>query len=153
MTTERATRKPQFAVGLDCGLHTGVAIYDREAKCLAGVFTLDFWRAYDFVTSTVTPETAVIVVEVPNTRGALYARTDAEVGRGSRGRDRFAANVGSNRREAVLLADGFERLGFDVRREIPRGAKWTVEQVRRYTGYEGRTSEHARDAIRLVYGY
>lgn len=143
--------KPDNVIGLDPGSSTGLALWCRASRRLLEVHTLTFWKAYDFVRDRFTPETAEIVVEVPNTRGALYSRTSAQVADG-RGRDKFAANVGSVRREAVLLAERFEQLGFAVRRVTPRGKKWDAEQMRRYTGYEGRTSEHGRDAARLVVG-
>lgn len=93
-----------------------------------------------------------IVIEIHGA-GALYARTDAAVARGTKGRDKFAANVGSNRREAVLLADGLERLGYNVRRVRPINAKkWDAAEFMRFTKWPKGENEHVRDAARLVWG-
>ncbi len=84
-----------------------------------------------------------------NSKRPLYARVDSV--EGFRQRERLAVNVGSNRREAVLLADGIELLGLAVKRITPTRIKWSADQLKRYTGIETRTSQHVRDAIALCW--
>ncbi len=57
-----------------------------------------------------------------------------------------------NKREATLMTQGLRGLGFCVDAVRPREAKWTSRYFRGITGYEGRVSEHVRDAARLSWG-
>jgi hypothetical protein len=135
-------------IGIDPGMSTGVAVGSREDPTIPITFkTLDFWAAYDFVKGYNADYTG-IVIEVR--KGHVIHRSEDGNTQGF-GRDKQAANVGSARREAVLLAERFEALGFPVVRVNPTKTKWTAEQCRQKTGIAARTNEHTRDAIRLVW--
>jgi len=141
--------KKRYSIGIDAGTNTGVAVWDNRENALVDLLTLSFWETYHRIVARYTPDQAEIVIEWLGD-GALYARSYA----GTRaGRDRVASNVGSVRRETVLLAEGLERAGFTVdRRRLPsRAPKWTAEYLKRVTGYAGRSSAHARDALRIVF--
>lgn len=141
--------KKRYKIALDCGRKTGVAIMDNLRGAVVNAVTLDFWRAHDFILDSFSPDTAEIVVEFLNPRAALYARTFNET---QKGRDKFAANVGSARRETSLLIERFESKGFEVKCVQPvRKAKWTQREFELKTGLKVRTSEHARDAARLLF--
>jgi hypothetical protein len=91
----------------------------------------------------------VIVIEYLNPKGAVYARAYSAT---QKGRDRFNQNVGSVKRETSLLIERFESLGYEVKKVKPiRAPKWTQEQLTRYTGWTERTSQHGRDAARLIF--
>lgn len=141
--------KPHIFIGIDPGKRTGICVWDAKEKCVASLLTTGFWDAYRFIGSF-PRETTTVVIETPNAKRVLYRRKDAD-GEG-RGRERMAANVGSNRREAELLAEGLDLAGFTVERITPTRTKWTAYQLERLTGITERTNEHVRDAIRLVYG-
>lgn len=137
-------------IGVDAGKKTGIAVYSMELPDSEAWFlhTKSFWDAYDFIKGYPAASTGIII-EVPNAKRHLYARKDGEgVGRG---RERMAANVGSNRREAELLASRFESLGFPVVRVTPKGSKWSAKELERFTGITELTNEHVRDAVRLVF--
>lgn len=135
-------------IGIDPGVETGVAIGSAEDPTIPiDFYTMDFWKAHDRVVKF-PPDHTGIVIEVP--QGHVIHRSEDNNTRGF-GRDRQAANVGSNRREATLLADRFEALGFPVVRVRPIRKKWTAEELKLHTGITARTNQHVRDAIRLVW--
>jgi hypothetical protein len=110
--------KRDFVLGVDCGRHTGLAVWRRSAREFVALETLDFWSAYDFIKENYPPDVAEVVIEVPNAKRFLYARQDKKPD-AARYRERMAANVGSNRREAELLAERFEFYGYEVKRVQP----------------------------------
>lgn len=136
-------------IGIDPGVKTGVAIYFHEESIWV-LNTMSFWAIVDLVESY-DPHLTGIAIETPNTKRVLYSRKDGDSE--GRGRERMAANVGSNRREAALLAERFESLGYPVIRVTPTRTKWTAADLKRETGITERTNEHERDAVRIVSKY
>ena len=137
-----------LVVGLDAGQHTGLAIYDTNLKQITLTKTTDFFGAITFI-KTLPKDQTKIIVEVPS--DFIYARNDFQSGKV---RDKMAINIGAVRRESQLLAEACRRCGFSVLEVLPvRAAKWTAEQLKRYLGIEGRTSQHVRDACRLAHFY
>lgn len=142
--------RKRYAIGIDPGKKTGVAWYDREKRKIATYETSDFWSVYHrFADETAWSQNVEFVIEVRQGH-VIDGRKDGEAS--AFGRDKFAANVGGNRREAELLADGLESCGYDVRRVNPTRTKWTAKDLKQRTGIAERTNEHVRDAIALVYG-
>jgi hypothetical protein len=140
----------RFIVGIDAGKQTGFAIYDREKKQIIYHGTSDFWTVYNLVINFQKTNETRIVIETPNSKRAFYDRL--ETVQIQRQRERISKNIGGNRREAELLADGLEKLGFEVLRVAPSARKWTADDLCRYTKMRVRTSQHVRDAIQLVWG-
>ena len=140
--------KHRFVIGIDPGVSTGFAVYDRQLKRIDYMNTLTFWAVYDWFIKYAEDDWLIYIESPPKTR--LYERQDKETG--ERRREKIAANVGSNSREAELLADGIERMGFEVKRVKPTRKKWTAQQLKIYTGIKIQTNQHVRDAIALVWG-
>lgn len=135
-----------LTIALDCGEHTGVAIYDSREKKITEYKTTDFFGAIAFV-KTQPKDRSKVIVEVPS--DFVYARNNFQ---GGKVRDRMCINIGMNRRESQLLAEALRRCGFSVAEVLPvRAAKWTAEQLKRYLGITARTSQHVRDACRLAF--
>ena len=144
--------KKRYAIGIDPGVQTGFAWYDRQQKEMVEFNTANFWEVYHrFASETAWRFECIVVIEVPNSKRPMYRRIDnnSDVGRI---RENMSAKIGSNRREAELLADGLEQLGYEVRRVTPSRTKLNAEQFARRTGIKTRTSQHVRDAVMLVYG-
>ncbi len=142
--------KKQFVIGIDPGVKTGFAMYDRGSRTIVMTETLTFWAAY-FKMSGLTAMAAdlIVAIEVPkHTR--LHEYQDGKTG--ARLREKIAGNVGGIAREAELLADGLELLGFEVRRVVPSRSKWTAKDLEQRTRITARTNEHVRDAISLCFG-
>jgi hypothetical protein len=140
--------RPRYCIGFDPGVKVGVAIWDRERQRLDDVLTTDMFGAIAFVRNIYEPDRAVCYVEDPRMNRPVFEH--GELAR--RKREKIAQNVGQNKENARLLVEGLERLGYTVERVRPTAKKWTKDDLRRYAGYTGRTSAHARDAARLVVG-
>lgn len=163
----REARK-RFVVGIDPGVKTGFAVWDREGNRLITVETRDFWGVMlplILDTENLLPDaeirntTAEIIVEV-----AHYApvfREQKAKGKNQNHAARLAQNVGQVMREAKLLAEGLRQCGYTVREVKPLGKKkdaggnYSAEADRadfeRLTGWTERTSQHARDAARICF--
>lgn len=66
---------------------------------------------------------------------------------------KIAVNVGENRSKADAIIYFCKGLGLkvDAVNPIKNGTKLSAAQIKQLTGYSGRTSEHARDAIVISY--
>ena len=140
--------RKRYIVGIDPGGSTGYAVYDRLARRIVEMGTVGFWDAYEMAAAMPVADT-LLVIETPK-KTRLYQKRDQVSG--ARYREKIAANVGSNAREAELLCEGLARLGFEVRRVVPTAAKWDAAKLEMITGIGGRTSQHVRDAVQLCYG-
>lgn len=130
-------------IGIDPGIKTGVAVYDKTLGRLVDVFITDFWGAYEY-TKDNQHDILIqkVIIEVPQTKFNWHKSQHSTT----------SANVGGIYREANLLADGIEKLGIKVIRQHPQG-KTTHDQIKRLTGWNKPTNEHTRDAIMLCWGY
>lgn len=148
--------RKRYIVGLDPGVKTGVAIWDRVEGQFRLISTWDFWDTVFALTrsSVFTPYSCSVVVEVAH-YAPTYSHLKAE-GQNKHTLSKIARNVGQVTREAQLLAEGLRRFGYEVEEVRPQGkakkAADDVKQFERLTGWTERTSQHARDAARLVYG-
>ena len=143
---------PRYFIGLDPGQATGLAVWDPAREVFArSLLTTTFWEAYELI-RTYDPRTVLIVLEDPSQNRPTFHHNLPQSERAYRQRERLSRNVGSNMREALLLAEGLERQGYRVRRVRPRSSKLSADVFKKVTRYQGRTSEHARDAAMLVFG-
>lgn len=145
----------KFTIGIDPGVTTGIAVYNRELKKIVNIKTTDFWGCLDYIRRATTPGNALIMIEAPN-KTAMYARQEDKV-KGARYGNRMQSNAASNAREAELLADGLEKEGFEVRRVKPTRRNFEkagddVRHIQKTTGFMEKTNAHTRDAIMLCYG-
>jgi hypothetical protein len=139
-----------LVIGIDPGVNTGFAVYDRAVKELTALKKITFWEAYEYFSIHAKGNENQIyrvVVEVPNTKKVW-------------GDPKRKYNVGRNNRESGLLADGIARLGFAVTRQHPLGKLKPIkngmtahERFCRITGWTGSTNEHTRDAGMLCFGF
>jgi len=92
-------------------------------------------------------------VRIEDVRGKVGIFRQREKG-GEAVQDRMAQNIGSNKRDCQLLCDFMTELGieFDALKPTPKkvGGKITKEYFAGVRGFPARTSQHARDAARLV---
>lgn len=139
----------RYTMGIDPGVATGVCLYDRQERKIVLAETLDFHGTIDLCRKDYPPDTVDIIIEDCRAHRSLYARYDAKGGMKLR---RIAQNVGQVKRETGLLIESLRRLGYTVVTEVPISHKWDSETLRRITGWTKRTSQHARDAVKLAYG-
>jgi predicted nuclease with RNAse H fold len=147
--------RKRYVVGIDPGVKTGFAVWDREGQRFDFVETSSFWNVFFKLSERLLycPDDTLIVVEV-----AHYAPVFRE--RKAKGENvnhaaRMAQNVGQVMREAKLLAEGLRRCGYEVVEQKPLGkAKNAADdraQFERSTGWTKQTSQHARDAARICF--
>lgn len=138
----------RLTIGIDCGTHTGICIYDPKSRKIIKIHSTDFFGAFKFL-KTLDRDCVNVVVEVPG--DFVYKRNDGEKGMS---RDVMVFRIGGNRRESQLIAIGLRILGFNVKEVLPvRAKKWDAAQLKRELGYTGQTNEHTRDAARLAFYY
>ena len=134
-------RRRQYAIGVDPGTHTGLSFYDLRTKKLQSVETDGIISAME--TALNYSDTAVLVVEDARTRG---------------GSKETMLGAGSIRRDCSIWQEFADYYNMPIFwKATPRGkvrtTKLTAEQFKALTGWGARTSNHARDAAMLVYGY
>ncbi len=137
-------------IGIDPGVKTGYALWRDDTL---HVSTTTFWAmagTLEQFANIHEPETVTVVIEDPNLNRPVWFN-----GKGANNHAtalKVAQSVGSNKRDAQLLIELAESLGFDVCRIRPTKQKWNRQTFERITGYTSRTSEHGRDAARLIVG-
>lgn len=133
-------------IGIDCGKNTGIAIcYDGKIKLINS----DFWHAFHYIKDTFDTEKTKVIIEDPSKIRTIYAKNRHQ---SKMATAKIAQDVGGVKRESELLADGLEWAGFLVERVKPNNTKKDAKTIKRITGYGGRSNEHTRDALMLVYG-
>lgn len=134
----------------------GLCMYDRKDKIILSLYTADFWGAIRWLEGIMAnPDyylgSIAVVIEDSTQNKTTHRRgySPEEVGTN----DRKAQNIGSNKRDTQLITQYVaQELKLPYVLIKPTASKWTEEYFKQVTGYPGRTSAHARDAIRLVYG-
>ncbi len=134
-------------LGIDPGRKTGLAVWHAAREELEIFPAMPFWEAWEKVTGSYPPSETAAVIEDPTQNRPVFRR-----GTSGRRREKIAQDVGENKAHAKLWIEGLERLGYAVRRVRPTQKKWSKRTFERITGYTGRSSSHARDAARLVFG-
>jgi hypothetical protein len=138
-----------ICIGIDPGTHTGVAVWDtREGKFLS-LETLPIHRAMTFILkwslkAEDTGQEIQVVFE--------DARQRTWFGKGNVSAKMQGA--GSVKRDCSIWEDFLRDRGIPFWAKPPgKGmTKVTTDYFRMISGYQGRTSEHARDAAMLVIG-
>lgn len=147
LTLRGGGKMKRYSIGIDPGKKTGFAVYDILKDTLH-LQTLDFWNVMDEmdrIGSRVFEEIYEVTVEVPTSKHVWHGK-----GPNQKSASKVGVNVGGVIREAELLAEGIRRMGFNVRTVHPRG-KVDAAKFEAFTGYQGRTNEHTRDAGLLCF--
>ena len=142
---------PRLFIGIDAGVQTGLAVWNAVAERFEVLTTSTFWEAIALVETYPAGE-VVVVVEDSSLNKSTFAHNTPRTLQAARRREKISRDVGQNQREAKLLADGLARRGYRVLRIRPRSRKLGAEPFKRLTRYQGRTSQHGRDAAMLVFG-
>jgi hypothetical protein len=138
-----------ICIGIDPGTHTGVAVWDtREGKFLS-LETLPIHRALHFVHSMKRAcdghgEDIQVVFEDARQRTWFgHEDTDAK-----------KQGAGSVKRDCSIWEDFCKDYGipFWAKPPVKGGTKVSADYFKMVSHYQGRTSEHSRDAAMLVIG-
>lgn len=138
-------------IGIDPGKKTGFAVWDSKEGCFEEVMTTTFWEVSEILEETVPVYT--VVIEDPSLNRPIFLRKlKGETSQGyNRRMYKIAKNVGQNIEQAKLLVERAENLGYTVIKVRPQSSKKDAKSFKQITGYEGRCSQHARDAAMLVF--
>lgn len=133
----------ELYIGIDAGVKTGVAIWNRNKQRLTMVDTLTISVAMLLVMELAKSNEVVVYLEDARLRNWF----------GSSGREKLQG-AGSVKRDCSIWETFCDEQGIELRKVAPKNnyTKLTSEQFRRLTGWEGRSSEHSRDAACLVFG-
>lgn len=133
-----------YQIAIDPGVHTGLAI--AVDGVLVDVRTCSFWEAHAHIKSERFLGYRIeLVIEDP--RGQRVSRNDDRYG------PHRLKGVGSVERDAKLWIEYAEHYGIPYRTVKPgKYRKIDADTFRKWTGWTGRTSEHARAAAMMVWG-
>lgn len=131
-------------IGLDPGVMTGYAEWDRVDERLLSVRSMPIHEAFNRVQ---------VLWESSKLHSVIFEDARLRKWYGEKGIEALQG-AGSIKRDCGAWADFLGAHGIPYRAIAPqRGlTKWTSEQFRSTTGWAERTNEHARDAAMLVYG-
>jgi hypothetical protein len=147
MTISSNEYRKQVIVGIDPGVNTGIAIWDRLEKKLRVVTCVGFIEALDWIDS--------LTASTP--RESIHVRyEDARLRKwfGSAGREQLQG-AGSIKRDCQLWEEFLTREGLSFEKVPPKNNKTKTDgkYFKKITGWEGRTNSHSRDAAMLVFNY
>lgn len=130
-----------ICIGIDTGVHTGFAVWDTEKRKLVELSTLKIHNAMMRVKELDDSEQVVVYFEDARLRKWF----------GNAGREQLQG-AGSVKRDCSIWQDFLEDLGINYYAIPPKNNRTKVNEsfFKKITGWEGRTSEHARDAAFLV---
>lgn len=135
-------------IGIDTGVHTGVAIYDSKTQKLETVTTMQIHNAL-WLVDRLSQERDDIQVRYEDARQRKW------FGYNSAQKDRARLQgAGSVKRDCQIWEDFLTERHIEHLAVAPKHNATKLEALtfRRLTGYEGKTNEHGRDAAMLVYG-
>lgn len=146
---------PNILIGIDPGVSTGYAIWNRQKNKFVKLLTIDFWKCLELIELELSTNEGnfEVFIEDPNLNPAMHwnkhKKTSLNVA------TKIAQNVGANKREASLLIEEIGSMGIPCHPIKPTGnsqTKINKDTFRKYTSWQGESSEHSRDAAMLVFG-
>lgn len=147
----RTIRSQRFLIGLDTGVLTGAAIWDRQEK-----------RFVRITSGTITAMMKIVAYANSSLPGGIFVRFEdarlrtwipyEETEKDERGRREGAGSV---KRDAKIWEDYLveENIAFESVAPMNNMTKLDADRFRLTTGYRERTNEHERDAAMLVFAF
>ena len=141
-------RDPQpkyfYYVGIDTGVNTGYAVWSKKDKMLLDIRTVKIHQAMQMLSALYASEKRILVrIE------------DARIRKWVQGGREKLQGAGSIKRDAKIWEDFLRDSQIDFELVPPKQNRTKLDEslFKNLTNWIGRTSEHARDAAMLVYGY
>lgn len=138
--------KKSIKVGIDTGVKTGVAITLNGE--LQRVDTMTITRAMNVILQWCPKDLTKIYIEDARLWDGRSRNQSEQVVKAK------AQGAGSVKRDAQIWEDWCNENGYEYLMISPAGKGAKVDDVKfkRITKWEGRTSQHARDAVMLIWG-
>lgn len=140
-------------IGIDPGDHTGFAVWNSTSGKLLEVRTLQLWFALEEVrrwhyTCLAQQTELYVLFEDARLRKWFEKEKNASEYRGK------LMGAGAAKRDAKIWEQFLtaQHITFRAIKPAPGRTKWKEDYWKHITGWQGRTSEHARDASLLVWG-
>lgn len=140
------SRAKQIQIGIDPGVRTGFAAWDRKNRSFISVLTFSgMVQAMQHVTEWHKLNPGQVFVTIEDARLRRWFGKDASL---------KVQGAGSIKRECKEWETEMKRQGVDFEMTAPKKGltKFDADKFRKLTGWQGRTSSHARDAANLVWG-
>ena len=138
-----------IVVGIDPGLHTGLAVWDTSARQFVDILTVGIVAAMDYL-NDLSQQRGIGLVVFEDARQRKWIPRERDIAQ-MKGR---AMGAGSVKRDCAIWQEWCERrdIEFVASRPRPGMTKLTDAYFRGLTGYDRRTNNHGRDAAMLVIG-
>lgn len=138
----------RYWVGIDTGVETGYAEWDRQENKLICAWTVAIHTAMELIRELPADK---LFVRVEDARLRKWIPAQATES-GERGRREGAGSV---KRDARIWEDFLTDLGIDFELVAPKAnrTKMRADPFRKLTRYKPVTTSHGRDAAMLVFGY
>lgn len=136
--------KPRFVAGIDCGVHTGIAVWDRHYRALVYVETVNIIRAMEIVLNNARKHSIELKIEDPNKRKWYGKNAGTHALQG----------VGSIKRDFKIWCEFAEYYKIPYTSVNPKDIKTKLKALpfKNITGWKGKTNQHNRDAGMMVFG-
>jgi len=129
-------------IGIDPGVHTGLAIWNCEKKAFEKVESCGIVSAMEKI-RWIANDVKLIRFEDARQRKWFGDRGDFN-----------HQGVGSIKRDCKIWQEFCEyyKFKFEMVKPVKGQTKWTADYFKKVTGWTGRTNEHGRDAAVLIFG-
>ncbi|RKD18995.1 hypothetical protein BCY91_14050 [Pelobium manganitolerans] len=131
-------------IGIDPGVKTGIAVYSKKEKKLLELHTVRIHRAFEIVTDM---GAHIEMVRIEDARQRKWLGSgDAEAKK---------QGAGSVKRDCKIWEDFLQDKAIPFQMTSPGKVKTKISTgyFKALTGWQGVTSNHARDAAMLVWGF
>ncbi len=143
--TKKITKEYRYIIGIDTGVNTGFSLWDTKYKTFQCIETVSIHRALEKVKGF-SDGGLNVFVRVEDARKRKWF--------GKAGKEQLQG-AGSIKRDAKIWEDFLTDLKVDFEMVSPKNNKTKLNAATfiKITNWEGRTTEHSRDAAMLVFGY
>lgn len=130
-------------IGIDPGVNTGLAIWDKQKRRLVTVCSTSILTAMERVKNESCLHSIFVRIEDARLR-KWFGKSQREVLQGA----------GSIKRDCQIWEEFLELNNIPHEFVAPKNniTKLDAKMFARYTGYKGKTNEHGRDAGMLIFG-
>jgi hypothetical protein len=141
----------RYRIGIDPGVATGYATWDRIERRLVTVCSMPIHEAMDEVRGTHRAGLLHSVVFEDAHQRKWFGGADARQARSGAG---IREGVGSVKRDCTIWRDFLTAQGitFQAIKPAAGSTKWDADTFARMTGWTAQTNNHGRDAALLVIG-
>jgi hypothetical protein len=146
-TTPIVRNNFKLFVGIDPGTHTGIAIWNRERKRFDQIQTLPIHRAMELISGLQKLYPGQVYVRFEDARSRKFFKGENMAAK--------QQGAGSIKRDCSIWEDYLKdhNIIYEATRAGTLKTKYNADEFGKITGWTGITSNHARDAAMLVYGY